>query len=329
MRINNTYYIYNRREDQAIVTNLASNDGSQERTYTKGDMTYITMKKIMEICRKRTLTISQKNDGLTRALEIAGFSNSQIATRLFPVADVTNDSENTEKVFDRVLALDAIDKLIKFFSEFNFKPSYRFINSFAISNNPKEYVYNYFMVQDHPYAKDVAEKIKSKEFSNIVVQFKRSGSNPKPINTRFELFYGDPGTGKTTAAMKITDKCIICASDMLPADLMRNFDFDDGKAGFNKSDLWTAMENGDAIVFDEVNMLPFESLRFLQGITDGKETFNWNGYNIKIHPNFKIYATMNLNVNGQCIPLPEPLVDRSYAIKEFTLSAKDLIKAMM
>ena len=89
------------------------------------------------------------------------------------------------------------------------------------------------------------------------------------------------------------------------------------------------MENGDSIMLDEVNMLPFESLRFLQGITDGKESIDFKGHTINIHPNFRIYATMNLNVNGECIPLPSPLVDRAYDIVEFKLTADDLLSAVI
>lgn len=327
MRINNRFYIYNRREDKAIITNLLNE--KNETVTLPGDMNYATMKKVMEICRKRTISVADKNNALTRALRIAGISDDEITVRLFSAAVTTvDDSGNTVKVYDKNIAKDAITKLIQFFTEFNFSPSFRFINSFAISPNPKEYVYNYFAVQDHPYTNDISEKIKSKEFTNIVALFKTCGCTPKPINTRFELYFGEPGTGKTTKAMTLANKCIVCSSDMLPADLMQNFCFKDGKADFDPSDLWKAMENGESIVLDEVNMLPFESLRFLQGITDGKDTFDYKGHTITIHPDFKIYATMNLNVNGQCIPLPAPLVDRSYDIKEFKLTASQLLAAL-
>jgi hypothetical protein len=38
---------------------------------------------------------------------------------------------------------------------------------------------------------------------------------------------------------------------------------------------------------------------------------------------------MNLNVNGQSIALPEPLVDRCSDIKEFKLDANALINALV
>jgi len=337
MKINNDFYIYNRREDNAIITNLFSTDKNTQQVCITGSAHYIQANKILTACRKRVLSNSEKNRVIINCLRIMGISEYDINTRLYLDDEIvinddstSNTSDNNTNVkMDKDLALRTIDKLIKFFTEFNFTPSYRFINSFAISFKPEEYVRNYFMVQDHPYAKDIAEKVKSAEFKTIIADIKRCGCAPKAINTRFELYYGEPGTGKTTRAIDIANNCIICSSDMLPADLMQNFVFKDGKADFDPSDLWKAMENGTTIVLDEVNMLPFESLRFLQGITDGKDTFNYKGHEIKIHPDFKIYATMNLNVNGQCIPLPAPLVDRSYQIMEFKLTAKDLVSALM
>ena len=80
---------------------------------------------------------------------------------------------------------------------------------------------------------------------------------------------------------------------------------------------------------DEMNMLPFEYLRFLQGITDGKNSFDYKGFTINIKDGFNIIGTMNLNVNGQCIPLPAPLIDRCSNIKEFKLNANALYKALI
>lgn len=334
MRIVGNYFISQRREDGAIITNMLSSNNKEE-IFTKGSSGYACADKILKACRKRTADANEKNAIIKKMLRMYGLTEQEINSRLYnDLSTFTNNtntvnSSNSQSVFNKQRALEAIDKLIKFFTEFNFTPSYRFVNSMAIAKNPRQYVCNYFAVQDHPYAKEIADKSKSAEFKSIIDLLKMSNCSPTPINTRFELYYGEPGTGKTTRAMDIADSCIICSSDMLPTDLMQNFVFKDGKADFDPSDLWIAMEKGKSIVLDEVNMLPFESLRFLQGITDGKETFNYKGHEIKIHPDFKIYATMNLNVNGQCIPLPAPLVDRSYQIIEFSLTASDLVSALV
>lgn len=330
MKINSTYFISSKRDTKNIITNLFSEAGTIEEL-TSSSSNYYAAQRILKVARSRSYTNATKNNAVKRFLKMAGFSDEKINERLFAendenAANKTTTTTDTEKV-DKGVVRAAINKLIAFFSEFNFSPSYRFINSLSISFDKKEYVKNYFLVQDHPYATEISEKIKSPEFGEIAGVLEKC--SPNPINTRFELFFGEPGTGKTTQAMKIASKCVVCSSDMLPTDLMQNFVFNDGKADFDKSDLWVAMEEGSAIVLDEVNMLPFESLRFLQGITDGKETFNFKGHEIKIHPNFKIYATMNLNVNGQTIPLPAPLVDRSYEIREFKLSADDLLSAVI
>ena len=114
---------------------------------------------------------------------------------------------------------------------------------------------------------------------------------------------------------------------MLPSDIMEDFAFDDGKAGFHKSAFWTAMENGTQIVMDEINLLPFDSLRFLQGILDGKKSFIYKGQTVNIADGFKVIGTMNLQVNGMTYGLPEPLVDRCEEMRQFKLTAKDLLTA--
>lgn len=116
---------------------------------------------------------------------------------------------------------------------------------------------------------------------------------------------------------------------MLPSDLMEDFAFDDGKATFKPSQLYKAMTEGKTIVLDEINLLPFESLRFLQSILDGKQSFVYKGQTVQIKDGFQIIGTMNLQVNGMVYALPEPLVDRASELKEFKLSAADLVGAIL
>lgn len=227
---------------------------------------------------------------------------------------------------------ESIDKLINFFSEFDFTPNMRFLNTFTkllymSINDAKQYVSNYFELTDKQ-VRDVNEKMKSYEFECITNEL--SKVNPtKTINSRLEIHYGAQGTGKTTFAMKATNNnCIVCHSGMLPQDLMEDFKFDDGKPGFHPSQLWKAMENGFAITLDEINLLPFESLRFLQTIVDGKQEFNYKGQTITIKDGFKIYGTMNLVVNGSIFSLPEPLVDRAEKLVKYNLTAKQLMNAL-
>ena len=227
---------------------------------------------------------------------------------------------------------EGLSNMIKFFSEFNFAPSYRFINTVGhmLKTNTTAccaYIANYFRLTDSPYAGEVEHKMESMEFKQILNDIQKA-TVTKQVNTRFKIYYGSQGTGKTTQAMNETDNlCIVCNSSMLPSDLMEDFTFSDGKATFNPSALCRCMEEGKPIVLDEINLLPFDSLRFLQGIFDGKTEFQYKGQTVHIKDGFKVIGTMNLVVNGVSFGLPEPLVDRCEDIKEFTLTAEMLMNA--
>jgi len=116
---------------------------------------------------------------------------------------------------------------------------------------------------------------------------------------------------------------------MLPSDLMEDFIFKDGQPDFNPSLLWECMEEGRKVVLDEINLLPFDSLRFLQGIVDGKTEFYYKNRPVHIAEGFQIIGTMNLSLGGMTYGLPEPLVDRCAETREFVLTADQLAKAIM
>ena len=233
------------------------------------------------------------------------------------------------------ILLEGIQKLMDFFSEFSFTPSFRFTNTFAYmcgksQDAARTYVKNYFALMDSSYQKEVAEKIKSAEFTQIIKAVKQYGVPQTPINTRFKIYFGSAGTGKTTLAQtESNNRCIVCNSSMLPSDLMEDFIFKDGNPDFNPSLLWDCMEQGKTIVLDEINLLPFDSLRFLQGIVDGKTEFYYKNRPVHIKDGFQIIGTMNLSLGGMTYGLPEPLVDRCSDAREFVLSAKQLATAIL
>lgn len=314
MRINKHYEI-TKKHNGIIITNLIDN---RYRNYKETDDLYSSLKSILAVLRIRSTTDEKKNQVLSKIYDgMDRFTTEEIEDRLIEV----NKSATDKK--------EALAKLIDFFTEFNFAPSLRFVNTLAFNSNSIDYVTNYFLIQDFEYANEVAEKVKSREFKEIISKIREGNKPSTVINSRMKLYYGEPGTGKTTQAMKEAEKCIVCSSDMLPADLMQNFAFTDGKAGFEKSDLWIAMEEGQTIVLDEINMLPFESLRFLQGITDGKAEVDYKGFNVKIHPDFQIIGTMNLTLGGITMGIPAPLVDRCSDIKKFVLDAECLMNALL
>ena len=224
----------------------------------------------------------------------------------------------------------ALNNMINFFKEFNFAPSFRFVNTLARKgiDEAKQYVLDYFYLMDSPYAEEVSHKIDSPEFNGILENF-FVREVTQAINKRFKVYYGAQGTGKTTQALEETaNRCIVCNASMMPADLMEDFTFDDGKAVFHPSALAKAMEAGEPITLDEINLLPFDSLRFLQGIFDGKSEFLYKGNTIHIADGFKVIGTMNLAINGAVYGLPAPLVDRCEDIENFELNADCLMNAI-
>lgn len=222
-------------------------------------------------------------------------------------------------------------EVLRFFKDFEFEPSFRFVNTMYWHSEKIEdevaYIYNYFNLSDSQYKDDVKEKMKSYEFKQMISKM-HTIRTKNHTNARLKIYYGSAGTGKTTMAMKeANNNVVVCNSAMLPTDLLEDFAFDNGKAGFHKSALWIAMEEGKKIVLDEINLLPFESIRFLQGITDNKQSIVYKGQTINIKDGFQIIGTMNLRLGGSCYGLPEPLLDRASELKEYKLTEEQLANA--
>lgn len=268
------------------------------------------------------------------------YSNDEQKRQAFNLvkAKLINSVENpSQEIMDeqkRLKLTNVLNDMIRFFSEFNFTPNYRFINTFAhhysvFANDAKSYIANYFALTDNSYKSVINDKMQSQEFQNILAGFINVFPS-KRINNRFKIYYGSQGTGKTTLAMQETDNnCMVCHNAMLPQDLMEDFDFVDGKPVYRPSALQVAIVEGKQIVLDEINLLPFESLRFLQSILDGKKVFTYKGQLIEIKDGFQIIGTMNLEVNGMTYALPEPLVDRACELREFKLSGEQLVEALI
>lgn len=273
-----------------------------------------------------------KTYGLSEADKLATYKK-MVADGLLPYF-ASSSSTSGEKVSttDAERIIQGIGNLISFFSEFQFSPNFRFLNSLGnrlaeSKEKALNYITNYFRLIDSPYTSEITEKVKSAEFKGILKDIALA-TPTKVVNDRLKIYFGTQGTGKTTKALTETGNlCVVCNSSMLPADLMEDFTFDDGKATFHPSALARCMEEGKPIVLDEINLLPFDSLRFLQGIFDGKKEFQYKGNTIHINDGFKVIGTMNLVVNGVAFGLPEPLVDRCSSIEEFALTPEMLMSA--
>lgn len=277
---------------------------------------------------KRVFASKRYNDEYKQSF----FNNAK--QQMFARLQESDMSQEQLAESDRIKLTSGCQKLIDFFSEFGFNPNFRFVNTFAKALQEsrkfaKSYIANYFALIDNNYKTAITDKLTSLEFSNICVIFENAQVH-KQINNRFAIYYGSQGTGKTTLAMKeANNNCMVCHSAMLPSDLMEDFKFENGQPTFRPSALWNAITNGNAIVLDEINLLPFESLRFLQSILDGKKMFTYKGQLIEIADGFKIIGTMNLEVNGMTYALPEPLVDRAMELREFKLTAEQLLGALI
>lgn len=322
MFINNTYFI-NATPEGAFETNLMKSDAIE--TFNITHMHYETFSRIYNQLSRKKLTGAALNSVLDKLYNHLDLTTEQKAERFVSLDRVTVDNDPDEEYNVRNLQRD-IEGFFKFFSEWKWEISYRYVDTFLRSTDRVAYTKNYFKLQGHTEADEIAEKLDSPEFKKLL-RIKYIPKNQS--NKHIKVYYGPAGTGKTRRACKEADGlCIICSSDMSCTDLLRDFDFEDGKPGYEKSDLWRAIVEGKKIVFDEINLLNKDTLKFLQGLTDGKKFFNFVGHKIEIHPDFQIIGTMNLIMGGIAYPLPEPIVDRCSEIEEMTLTP-ELLTAML
>ena len=289
---------------------------------------------LVKVYRKRTFTKEQKEAYFDKTMDrIKEILDSRAEKSLDDIKEeITIEEEKVIDYNNETFVKTTLSRLINFFTEFEFEPNFRFVNSLghACKNHEhKDFINNYFELTDNNYITAINEKMNSYEFKEIIEDLSKINISKK-INNRFKLYYGSQGTGKTTIAMKeANNNVMVCHSAMLPSDLMEDFKFEDGKANFKPSVLQDAIVNGKTIVLDEINLLPFESLRFLQSLLDGKKQFSYKGNVIEIKDGFKIIGTMNLYVNGAIYALPEPLVDRCEEIKKYKLTAEQLVGALI
>ena len=323
MKIQN-YEIRKESATNDFLTNIfCQNSHSPCQRYSKGTEAYEVLEKLYNL----VYGVANKNIVYDQWLTTP---EVQKVKEEIAVAGQTAPTEEVKLTPEQTLT-NAINGLMKFFSEFNFQPNFRFLNTLSRygKKEGRGYIERYFELTASPYTAVVKEKMKSQEFRVIERDF-FACKTTKQINTRFKLYYGSQGTGKTTIAMQEShNECMVCHNAMLPSDLMENFDFSDGKAEFQPSALYNAMVNGTPIVLDEINLLPFESLRFLQGILDGKKCLQYKDRTVNIAEGFMIIGTMNLTVNGMTYGLPEPLVDRCAETKRFELTAENLLSAVL
>lgn len=325
MKILNTDFFIRKDRSDAFHTSMFTNPSDMQEITADDVECHSICCKIYGILMKRNEDYTSKFDRIYVLSDTCNITPLKEALDNVEIDTSVNESSEKTTTVDKS---ELIKNLISFFSEFQFEPNFRFINTLGRQKNKIAYVHSYFELADSQYLNEINDKMKSDEFKTIVSMLNECNIT-STINKRFKLYYGSQGTGKTTIAMKeACNNVVVCHSAMLPSDLMEDFNFKDGKAEFNPSALCRAMTEGKAIVLDEINLLPFESLRFLQSILDNKSEIVYKGHVIEIKDGFQIIGTMNLHVNGCVYALPEPLIDRASELRKFTLTAKDLLSAL-
>lgn len=246
---------------------------SETMTITKrsSDGAFYGERNSMPYVIERSNTDYSAYDGFYNVMRATAYSERPqlfkeiLLNNRYPTIFGTSKSTTATPVIKRDpkdILMNGIKHLMDFFTEFSFTPSFRFTNTFAYmackgESQATEYVTNYFALMDSSYVKEVQQKVKSSEFKQIIKEIAQYGEPTSHINTRFKVYFGPAGTGKTTLAQEESEnRCVVCNSSMLPSDLMEDFIFKDGNPDFNPSLLWDCMEQGKTIVLDEINLLP-------------------------------------------------------------------------
>ncbi len=269
--------------------------------------------------------------------------------------------------------IETVKLLHNFLSEFEFEgiDSARFYNTFFwhVQNGGDtrgfKYIKSYFELINNPYTTDVVKKMESPEFKDILERALKV-LPAKKINNKLEIYYGNPGVGKTMKVIKENPNTdiMVCNSDFEPNDLLESFDVENakkelqasgistevandmmitrnsdeksllftlvmlsgGKPKYKPTALLNAIKQGKPVILDEIGKLSKQCQDFLVGFTDNKEYFEFKGERIKIAEGFKIIGTMNLEINGNIYDLQTPLVDRATKLEEIKPNINMLAK---
>lgn len=332
-KINDTYYI-KLVDSETVETNII--DGNPI-TYGTKDMESAFLRKLTDFYTKgknEEISIEEVRTNFNKMFVMLGIPKQGYEARYPKFAEVKRNADGSViKIIDKKLLLEAGERLFKWFSETSYKPSLRLANNLPFVDDKCAYIRNYFAIQNHPDYARICELVETDNVElDAICELLIKAGVEKPstrINKRFTIFYGDPGGGKTTTAMGMTDLIVVCNSRILPDDLLAVFDFDDGKPVFKHTALYDAMTTGKPILLDEINNLQRDTLDFLQGILDNKGYFEFKGSKIEIADGFKIIGTMNLHKDQTTVGITEALADRCDEIREFELTPELLINAWL
>lgn len=264
----------------------------------------------------------------------SGSNNNYGNLNTFNNSNVSNDSNTIERYTENVTktenqikreVLEGIEELQNTMLQFDTAVTPRMVSTMLYHSNPESYLYGYLKLTGRE-CDDFMKKTQSQEWRRMMNKLK--SANPKRINKRLAIYFGPPGGGKTTAALREAGKKIGMHKDMTAKELMFDFTFKDGEAQFSKSVFAQAMENGEAIVCDELNLASNTLLQFMQSVLDNSKSIFMDGQELVIKEGFKVIGTMNDVVSGVDRILPEPIIDRALDIRYFELTPSKIYDYM-
>lgn len=161
----------------------------------------------------------------------------------------------------------------------------------------------------------------------------------KPINKRFVLFWGAPGSGKTTEAIRLAggSSAVVVGCNvqttidtLIKAITVNPDNTSNRDLVVFEGPMYDCMTQGKVLVLDEMNQLQSKVLAELQAYLDNKDTVIETKTHtaIAIKEGFCIIGTMNLNKDGTRVGLPDALLDRAEIIREFHNSPENVAKSV-
>lgn len=145
------------------------------------------------------------------------------------------------------------------------------------------------------------------------------------------LLLGEPGVGKTSvinhigSILNIPVLRINLSEQTEMSDLTGSYIPMGNSIKFVESELVEYLRNGHWIILDEINLCTQSVIEGLNSVLDHRKSLNVDGKQINIHPNARIFGTMNpQNKNNGRKQLPKSFMDRFVVINMGDYTKEDI-----